>query len=98
MRTVIFSVSGIIILEGPTYEQEHKVTDSTKICGIIDTQNDVSGWPELKSNPALVDSDHDGMPDEWEDKNNLDKENPDDRNTVNSDGYTMLEMYINSII
>jgi len=38
------------------------------------------------------------MPDEWEDKNNLDKENPDDRNTVNSDAYTMLEMYINSII
>ena len=27
----------------------------------------------------------------------LDKENPDDRNTIANDGYTMLEKYLNSI-
>src|SRR5438445_9503988 len=33
---------------------------------IIDSQNEVGGWPELKSAPPPLDSDHDGMPDEWE--------------------------------
>ena len=65
--------------------------------GIIDNPSDVGGWPVLKSEPAQKDTDHDGMPDTWEDKNKLDKTNPDDRNTIASDGYTMLEKYINSI-
>jgi len=57
----------------------------------------VGGWPVLKSQLAPKDTDHDGMPDEWEHKNKLDKNNPYDRNTIASDGYTMLEKYINSI-
>ena len=88
---------GYATFEGESYKKEHEVADSTKICGIIDTQNDVGGWPLLKSAPAPTDTDHDGMPDYWEDKNKLDKENPDDRNTIASDGYTMLEKYLNSI-
>jgi len=88
---------GYATFEGKSYKKNHQVADSSKICGIIDTQNDVGGWPELKSKSALKDKDHDGMPDEWEDKNNLDKNNPDDRNKVGVDGYTMLEKYLNSI-
>jgi pectate lyase len=65
--------------------------------GIINHPSDVGGWPVLKSTPAPKDSDHDGMPDAWEDKNKLDKLNPHDRNTIASDGYTMLEKYINNI-
>lgn len=65
--------------------------------GIIDIPSDVGGWPQLKSVIAPIDTDHDGMPDYWEDKNNLDKENPNDRNTKASDGYTILETYLNSI-
>ena len=64
---------------------------------IISSQEDVGGWPMLKSEAAPVDSDRDGMPDDWENKNNLNKENPDDRNILDSDGYTMLEKYLNSI-
>ncbi len=70
--------TGTATYEG-SYEQRHKVADSSKICGIIDSQNDVGGWPELKSTSAPEDSDHDGMPDAWEDANALDKDNPDDR-------------------
>ena len=88
---------GYATFEGESYKKEHEVADSTKICGIIDTQNDVGGWPLLNGAPAPTDTDHDGMPDYWEDKNKLDKENPDDRNTIASDGYTMLEKYLNSI-
>lgn len=88
---------GYATYEGESYKKEHQVADFTKICGIIDSQNDVGGWHILNSVPAPKDKDHDGMPDYWEDKNNLDKKNPEDRNKIASDGYTMLEKYLNSI-
>lgn len=65
--------------------------------GIIDSPSEVGGWPELASTPALTDSDHDGMPDEWEKQNSLNPNDASDRNTIASDGYTMLEKYLNSI-
>jgi hypothetical protein len=89
--------NGYATYEGPTYKMDHKVADQSKICGIIDSQNDVGGWPELKSAPAPKDSDHDGMPDDWEKKNGLNPNNADDRNTVSGSGYTMLEQYLNAI-
>lgn len=64
---------------------------------IIKSQEDVGGWPELKSLQAPKDTDHDGMPDDWEDENNLNKKDSKDRNSIASDGFTMLEKYINSI-
>jgi pectate lyase len=65
--------------------------------GIITTPSDVGGWPELKSTTAPADTDHDGMPDEWEIMKGLDPNNAADRNKVAADGYTMLEKYLNSI-
>ncbi|WP_407426052.1 polysaccharide lyase family 1 protein [Arcticibacter sp.] len=64
---------------------------------IVKSQNDVGGWPTLKSVSPPVDTDHDGMPDKWEKENGLDPKNPGDRNNIAKDGYTMLEMYINHI-
>lgn len=90
--------NGIATYDGISYKHSRKVADRSVACGIIDSQNDVGGWPELKSLPAPKDSDHDGMPDEWEDKNKLDKNDPDDRNLIADDGYTMLEKYLNSIL
>ncbi len=88
---------GIATYEGKSYKKKHEVKDSTSICGIIDTQNDVGGWPKLLSKGTPKDSDHDGIPDFWEDMNKLDKMNPDDRNLISTNGYTMLENYINSL-
>jgi hypothetical protein len=66
--------------------------------GIIDSQTTVGGWPTLNSLAAPADSDHDGMPDEWELLYGLNPNNPADRNgDYNSDGYTNLEEYINSL-
>ena len=39
--------------------------------GIIDTQKQVGGWPELKTYNVKKDSDKDGMPDDWEVKHGL---------------------------
>ncbi|MEQ8525987.1 T9SS type A sorting domain-containing protein [Gracilimonas sp.] len=65
--------------------------------GIIDSQEDVGGWPELLSAPYPQDSDGDGMPDEWETDNELDPQDPEDGKTIATNGYTNLENYIHSI-
>jgi hypothetical protein len=64
--------------------------------GIISSQTDVGGWPELESLPAPADSDGDGMPDWWELKHGLDPNDPSDTNgDLNGSGYTNIEEYLN---
>lgn len=68
---------------------------------IIDTQNEVGGWPVYKTKTPPLDSDNDGIPDFWEIANDL---NPDDSSDANlktlcTQGlYTNIEVYINSLI
>ncbi|MBT8051072.1 MAG: pectate lyase [Gammaproteobacteria bacterium] len=68
--------------------------------GIIDSQRDVGGFPELRSAPAPTDSDRDGMPDAWERAHGLDPETASDRNAKNLSGtfYTNLEVYLNELV
>ncbi len=67
--------------------------------GIIDSQDDVGGYPELLSLGAPVDLDHDGMPDEWEAEHGLDASDASDRNKVDpKSGYTYLEVYLNGLV
>jgi hypothetical protein len=66
--------------------------------GIIDSQNDVGGWPKLKNLPALKDTDRDGMPDEWEIKMGLDPEKRSDRFYDLDPDFTNLEVYINGLV
>ncbi len=88
--------NGTATFEG-SYKAKKAVADKSKITGIIDSQEDVGGWPEFKSSSAANDTDHDGMPDEWEASNGLDPKDPADGNKIAADGYTMLENYLNSI-
>jgi pectate lyase len=67
--------------------------------GVIDSQETVGGWLTLESTTPPEDTDHDGMPDDWEDQMGLDKNNPDDRNgDISGNGYTNLEDYLNSLV
>ncbi len=64
---------------------------------IIDSQEQVGGWPALKSKAAPFDRDDDGMPDSWERRHGLNPHDPADASTdKNKDGYTNLEEYLNS--
>ena len=67
--------------------------------GLIDTQNAVGGWPELNSTTAPADADLDGMPDDWEDANGLNKNSSDDAHLTTVDGeYPNIEVYLNSLV
>lgn len=67
--------------------------------GLIDSQRDVGGWPELRSLPPPVDSDHDGMPDDWERAHGLNPRDPaDGSRPAGGEGYTQLELYLNSLV
>jgi pectate lyase len=70
---------------------------STK-AGLIDTQADVGGWDAYNTAAVPVDTDGDGMPDEWEDAHNLNKNNPSDGAACTlSQIYTNVEVYINEL-
>ncbi|MBU5593781.1 hypothetical protein KQI76_01240 [Amphibacillus sp. MSJ-3] len=64
----------------------------------INSEEEVGGYPELASLPAPLDSDGDGIPDDWETANGLDPKDPSDGNEVTEEGYTNLELYINSLV
>lgn len=65
---------------------------------IIDSQDQVGGWPELAAGAPWVDGDGDGLPDDWERAHGLDPANavdgPADRN---GDGFTNLEDWLNEL-
>ncbi|MBK6936707.1 MAG: pectate lyase [Chitinophagaceae bacterium] len=59
----------------------------------------VNAWPALRSAPALVDTDKDGMPDEWEQLSGLNPSGPADASlhTLHKH-YTNIEVYINGLL
>lgn len=72
--------------------------------GLINNQDEAicldgtKGWPVLNPTEAPVDTDGDGMPDEWETENGLDPNDPADGKIKGDDGYTNLENYLNSLV
>jgi hypothetical protein len=75
----------------------HFVGSKTGFKGIIDSQKDVGGFPELKSGEAPADGDHDGIPDAWETAHGLNPNDASDGAKKSGDGFSNLEKYLNSI-
>ena len=66
---------------------------------IIDDEDEVGGWPELKSTTPPPDSDHDGIPDDWERQIGLNPEDGrDGAKDRDGDGYTNIEEYLNWLV
>jgi pectate lyase len=71
---------------------------STDAGGLIDSQDQVGGWPDLQSLPLPLDSDQDGIPDEWEIAHGLNPLNPADGAALTESGYSNLEVYLNELV
>ncbi|ULL17083.1 hypothetical protein DVH26_23145 [Paenibacillus sp. H1-7] len=64
----------------------------------LNSQNEVGGYPEYETVVSnAVDDDGDGMPNNWELQHGLNPNEAADGRLVNSEGYTNLEIYLNSI-
>ncbi len=94
---IVYEVRNRTALRGGKTYPKDRGLDTTKLYGIIDTQDDSGGWPELEQGTAPTDTDHDGMPDSWETSRRLDPANAADRNNVGIHGYTWLEEYLNEM-
>ncbi len=72
----------------PTYSQ-----------GIIDSQDQVGGWPVLKKGEKVMDSDLDGMPDPWEKRKGLNPKRSEDamEKSLNKD-YSNVELYLHELL
>lgn len=72
------------------------VRDVRDVSGsIIDSPDDIGGYPNLSGNEPPPDSDHDGMPDSWEREMGLDPNDPaDGLLDADGDGYTNVEAYV----
>ena len=63
-----------------------------------ETDPPMNGVGTVRGGPIKPDTDQDGMPDEWELAHGLDPKDPSDRNQSGADGYTQLEIYLNSLV
>jgi hypothetical protein len=95
-RIVRETRTGTATFEGPTYGLVTG-TGISHPSGIIDKLTDVGGMPAYNSTTAPTDTDHDGMTDTYETAKGLNPNNAADRNTIAANGYTNLEIYLNSI-
>lgn len=68
------------------------------ISGIINSQNEVGGFPILSSKITSIDSDKDGLPDDWEKANNLKIGIKNGANFDLSSQYSNIEVYAESIL
>jgi pectate lyase len=67
--------------------------------GIIDSQEEAGGWPQLKLGEVPSDKDLDGMPDSWEQKHRLNPADAADASKYTLDNtYTNIEIYLNELV
>ncbi|MBO5805952.1 MAG: glycoside hydrolase family 88 protein [Tidjanibacter sp.] len=69
----------------------------TKGGSIINSQDEVGGWPKLKGKRPAKDSDGDGLPDRWERRKGLNPKDCSDGAKIGPNGYSILEEYLHEI-
>lgn len=73
--------------------------NNTGISALAVTENSagIGGFPTIAAGTPCTDSDHDGMPDEYEIARGFNANNAADRNTVAGNGYTNLQNYLEGL-
>lgn len=66
--------------------------------GIIDSQENVGGWPIIQPRESKKDSDMDGIPNQWEKEHHLNCKINDANHFTLDKNYTNIEVYSNSLI
>jgi hypothetical protein len=66
---------------------------------LINSQNEIGGWPKYPAAKPQIDSDKDGIPDAWELSHGLNPKNAKDSPEISKThpGYTNIEVYINQL-
>ncbi|MHC4241618.1 MAG: pectate lyase family protein [Planctomycetota bacterium] len=97
-RDIVLAQAGTTIPQRDAVDQR-VVNDVRNGTGsIINSPEDVGGYPELISGTPPLDTDHDGMPDDWELNNGLDPKDASDGNSdLDQDGYSNIEEYLHSL-
>ena len=87
-----------VVNEVRNKQAQYKGTTLNK-AGFIDSPDDAEGWPTYASATPVVDNDHDGMADDWELAHGFNPADPEDgKQVVSTEGYTALEVYLNSLM
>ena len=87
-----------VVNEVRNKQAQYKGTTLNK-AGFIDSPDDAEGWPTYASATPVVDNDHDGMADDWELAHGFNPADPEDgKLVVSAEGYTALEVYLNSLM
>ena len=100
------AVDELIISDTRQGKASYTGSKNTTGSGYIDSQNDImasisgdeSPWPALAQTDVPVDTDQDGMPDEWETANGLNPNDKSDGAKDSGNGYTWVEIYMNSLV
>jgi pectate lyase len=64
---------------------------------VINSPQQVGGWPAYRNGTPPQDTDNDGIPDDWEKAHGLNPKDPSDASRQGPDGYTNIEKYLNGI-
>lgn len=87
-----------VVNEVRNKQAQYKGTTLNK-AGFIDSPDDAEGWPTYASATPVVDNDHDGMADDWELTHGFNPADAEDgKLVVSAEGYTALEVYLNSLM
>ena len=87
-----------VVNEVRNKQAQYKGTTLNK-AGFIDSPDDAEGWPTYASATPVVDNDHDGMADDWELAHGFNPADAEDgKQVVSTEGYTALEVYLNSLM
>src|SRR5262249_50851150 len=65
---------------------------------IIKNESESGGIGEINAAQASADSDHDGIPDDWEKAHGMNPNDPTDAKSLDKSGYAMIEVYANGLV